>query len=222
MHEREQKAADEKKRKAETPTVRTEVEQKKYDEDKAKEEKEGTKKKEDKPARVKIRPLSEAKAIELGANFFSEAFIFAVAAGLLVWDSWRSRRKASDRRDEVEERLSGLESEVNRLRSKYEPGIAALEEKVKVKTTSSAWWNPASWWTRTEPEPAAEQGRIPGNVPGPDPSTVVAVTGSDSVQAKESAKESKAKTEPRASPVAKADDASPVRLDSTAASNQGR
>jgi hypothetical protein len=54
-----------------------------------------------------------------------------VAVGLLVWDQWRTRRKESTRREGVEDRLDALEdhtrqivalqSEVDRLKTKYEP-----------------------------------------------------------------------------------------------------
>ncbi|KAK5108852.1 hypothetical protein LTR62_007742 [Meristemomyces frigidus] len=185
MHEREQKAAEEKKRKAEAPTVRSELEQKQHDEEKLKagtEDIEAAKKKKDESPKVKIRPLSEAKAIELGANFFSETFIFAVAAGLLIWDSWRSRKKENQRRDDVAERLGELETEVSRLRLKYEPQLEALVEKVKPETKSS-WWNPAGWWARTEgsrelegreiPAVVSESRSIPGSVPGVDPDKAV-------------------------------------------------
>ncbi|KAK3639347.1 hypothetical protein LTR56_012515 [Elasticomyces elasticus] len=178
MHEREQRAAEDRKMKAEAPTVRSEAEQKKYEEDKERAEKEGESmpKPEEKkePAKLKIRPLSEAKAIELGANFFSEAFIFAVAAGLLVWDSWRSRRKESARRDDVAEKLAELETEVARLRLHYEPEVVEVE-KPKPDPIYS-WYNPAGWWKRTEPLDGGEipqipdeSGSIPGNVPIPPP-----------------------------------------------------
>ncbi|KAK1036197.1 hypothetical protein LTS16_013902 [Friedmanniomyces endolithicus] len=132
MHEREQKAAEERKRKAEAPT-----------------------------------------AIELGANFFSEAFIFAVAAGLLVWDNWRSRRKESARRDDVAEKLAELETEVGRLRLRYEPQLEETTEIAKPDPKYN-WYNPAGWWKRTEPLDGGEipqgsdgNGSIPGNVPIP-------------------------------------------------------
>jgi hypothetical protein len=53
----------------------------------------------------KIRPLNESKAIDAGANFISEAFLFAVAGGLILLESLRSRRKESNRQDMVQERL---------------------------------------------------------------------------------------------------------------------
>jgi hypothetical protein len=62
-----------------------------------------------KPRHYRIRPLSEAKAIESGANFISESFLFLVAGGLILFESWRSRRKESTRRGDVDERLAELE-----------------------------------------------------------------------------------------------------------------
>ncbi|KAK5120359.1 hypothetical protein LTR85_006298 [Meristemomyces frigidus] len=181
MHEREQRAAEEKKRKQEsTPTVRTAEEQQKYDEEQAKDgEKPEEEKKQEKRPKVKIRPLSEAKAIELGANFFSEAFIFAVAAGLLVWDSMRNRAKESARRDDVAERLNELEEEVARLRIKVEPELAVLSEKVRrVPEREYGWYNPAGWFARSEPVTAEgeEPPVIPGNVPGPPPEKAIKPT----------------------------------------------
>jgi hypothetical protein len=127
MHAREAAEAAAKKRQTETPTVRTEAQQKADDEAAA----DLKEKKAEAPSRPRIRPLSESRAIELGANFLSESFIFAVAVGLLVWDQWRTRRKESTRREDVEDRLDSLEdhtrqivalkSEVERLKSRYEP-----------------------------------------------------------------------------------------------------
>ncbi|TKA28181.1 hypothetical protein B0A50_04152 [Salinomyces thailandicus] len=156
MHEREQRALEEKKKKAETPTVRTELDQRKHASDQAMSEGDVEKKKEEeKKPKVRIRPLSEGRAIELGANFFSEAFIFAVAAGLLVWDSWRSRAKESARRDDVAERIEQLEDEVYRLRREHEPELATLREKVE-RMPQYSWWDPRGWVGAREP---AEDGR---------------------------------------------------------------
>lgn len=57
----------------------------------------------------RIRPLSESKAIDSGANFISETFLFLVAGGLIVFESWRSRRKETTRRSDVQDRLVELE-----------------------------------------------------------------------------------------------------------------
>jgi hypothetical protein len=73
-----------------------------------------------------------------------------VAVGLLVWDSWRSRSKAKDQRELLEDRLDIVEAEVDRLRNKYEPNWEALSDK-EPEPEKYSWYNPASWWTRTEP-----------------------------------------------------------------------
>ena len=190
MHEREQKAVEERKRKAEAPTVRTAEEQKKHDEQKARDEKaekDGEKKEEKKP-KVKIRPLSDARAIELGANFFSEAFIFGVAVALLLVENWRSRNKESARRDEVKDRLTDLKAEVVRLRKERDlPEMEELNERLK-KEKEPSWWNPAGWWRNTEPAAANDDEGVPGevegsgskriprNVPGPPPEEAVKVS----------------------------------------------
>lgn len=131
MHAREAAEAAARKKKAETPTVLTEAQQKALDAEAAEGKKESEDKEKAKPPQPKIRPLSESRAIELGANFLAETFIFGVAAGLLVWDQWRARRKESTRREGIEERLDALEeaaksvpalnAEIKRLKSSYEP-----------------------------------------------------------------------------------------------------
>lgn len=173
MHDRELKAAEEKKRKAETPIVRTEEEQLMYDAQKAQEEQDAKdgKVKEDKVStRPKIKPLSEARAIELGANFFSEAFIFGVAVGLLMIEAWRSRRKESARRDDVADRLEQLELEVEGLRSRLDPDLEdekALIDKVREARTKRtwSWWNPVSWVRGEEDTAIMEEERDVGRQP---------------------------------------------------------
>jgi hypothetical protein len=180
MHEREQRAAEEKKKKAETPIVRTEAEQKKYDEEQERLEREGVKKEEtSKVQRIKIRPLSETRAIELGANFFSEAFIFGVAAGLLIWDAWRSRKKESARRDDVAERLEKLEAEVEMLRNEVDPDLETLKDlsrriKAAKEAKASSWWNPLSRRGSVEDAAIIEETKDLGETPPLDkPSTPI-------------------------------------------------
>lgn len=171
MHEREQRAAEERKRKAEAPTVRTEVEQKKHDEQKAREAQggDGGEAKKEEKKRVKIRPLSDARAIELGANFFSEAFIFSVAVGLLLFENFRRGSKESDRRDDVAERLENLEAQVERLSSQHHlPELEALNEKIKRAKevrARTAWYNPAGWFRSSDGlDRDDEDEGIPGEV----------------------------------------------------------
>jgi len=126
------------RRKAEAPTVKTEAQTKA---DEAQASKEKTAEEKDKhPPRPKIKPLSETKAIETGANFISETFLFGVAASLIIFESWRSGRKERTRRDKVAEQLADLEEEnkaarqaliqlereVLRLRAK-EKGVSGAE-----------------------------------------------------------------------------------------------
>ncbi|KAJ5630362.1 uncharacterized protein N7484_010462 [Penicillium longicatenatum] len=79
-----------------------------------------------KPHNYRIRPLSESKAIESGANFISESFLFLVAGGLIVFEAWRSRRKESTRREGVEERLAELEQSEKTTRE----ALVALEKEL--------------------------------------------------------------------------------------------
>lgn len=59
----------------------------------------------------RIRPLSESKAIDAGANFISESFLVAVAATMVLLEALRSRRKEARNKDTVAERLELLESQ---------------------------------------------------------------------------------------------------------------
>lgn len=131
MHAREAAEAAAKKKAAETPTVKTEA-QIKEEEAAAAEDKKNADK--PKPYKPKIRPLSESRAIELGANFIAESFVFLVALGCIFAERIYSGRKESTRRDELADRLEALEarvdkvpyleSEIQRLRATYEAETA--------------------------------------------------------------------------------------------------
>lgn len=94
----------------------------------------------EKAAGPRIRPLSETKAIDAGANFISEAFLFAIAAGLILFESIRSRRKESKRKDVVKERLELLEErnkqdeerleELERRDRRHEELLMRLEDEL--------------------------------------------------------------------------------------------
>ncbi|KAJ1667767.1 hypothetical protein IW140_001320 [Coemansia sp. RSA 1813] len=60
----------------------------------------------------KIRPLNDARAIDAGANFLGEAFIFGVALSLIFAEQMRSRNQAQRRRDAVDDRLDDVERSV--------------------------------------------------------------------------------------------------------------
>jgi optic atrophy 3 protein len=87
---------------------------------------EGEKEKPKPAPKPRIRPLSETKAIDRGASFISETFLFMVAGGLILFESQRSRNKESARRDIVQDRLNELEeNEINSRR-----GLLVLEKEV--------------------------------------------------------------------------------------------
>ncbi|KAI8084620.1 optic atrophy 3 protein-domain-containing protein [Halteromyces radiatus] len=74
-----------------------------------------------------IRPLNDARAIESGANFISEAFVFGVAASIIIAENWRSRNKDKNRRNYVDDALESLESRNNELVEKMEYNIKTLQ-----------------------------------------------------------------------------------------------
>ncbi|KAJ1729089.1 hypothetical protein LPJ61_003694 [Coemansia biformis] len=58
----------------------------------------------------RIRPLNDARAVDAGAEFLGEAFIFGVAASLIIAEQVRSRTQAKRQRSAVDERLDDLEA----------------------------------------------------------------------------------------------------------------
>ncbi|KAL0083553.1 optic atrophy 3 protein-domain-containing protein [Phycomyces blakesleeanus] len=67
-----------------------------------------------------IRPLNDARAIESGANFLSESFVFSVAATIIIAESWRSHSSAKHRRNYVDDALENLESQTVTLKEALE------------------------------------------------------------------------------------------------------
>ncbi|WBW72407.1 mitochondrial outer membrane lipid metabolism regulator Opa3 [Schizosaccharomyces osmophilus] len=78
---------------------------------------------------VRVRPLNDAKAVDAGANFLSETFVFTVAGGAILFETWRVRRKEKNRRDNVAEAIVGLQQEIIRIHGILEKQV--LEKKVK-------------------------------------------------------------------------------------------
>lgn len=81
--------------------------------------------------KFKIRPLNDNKAIDLGANFLSELFIFSVAFGLVVYELYRSRKKASDQRDAFADDIEVLQGEIVGMKKRLrELGVAIDDYKI--------------------------------------------------------------------------------------------
>lgn len=68
------------------------------------------------------------RAIENGANALAESFLFAVAAALILGESYRTSSKQSKRRDDVDDKLEGLASAVERLQQDKVEVEHALEQ----------------------------------------------------------------------------------------------
>jgi ribosomal protein L29 len=138
-HAKEAAEAAAKKHKLEIPTVKTEAQMKADEKAAAKAAKEST---EPKPAPIlRIRPLSEAKAVDTGATFISEAFLFGVAASLIFFESWRSRRKETSRHEDVADRLAELEESEKAARRalvELEREVLQLRAKNSTGTTTNS------------------------------------------------------------------------------------
>lgn len=118
-------AAEARKHQPQHPTVKTEAEAIAEAEAIEKAKKDAIEKAKSQPL-PRIRPLSEAKAVENGAKFISEAFLFVVAGGLIVFETMRSRRKELSRREDVADRLHELEQSEKAARQ----ALATLEREI--------------------------------------------------------------------------------------------
>ncbi|KAG5642861.1 hypothetical protein DXG03_002038, partial [Asterophora parasitica] len=78
-----------------------------------------------------IRPLSETRAIENGANFIAEGFLFTVAAGLILGESWRSSRNQTKRRDNVDDQLDTLGTQVTELTTRVNEITTRWEDELR-------------------------------------------------------------------------------------------
>lgn len=79
-------------------------------------------------ASVKIRPLNDTKAIDTGANFLSEGFIFSVAGGLILYESLRARNKEIARRESVADDIATLQDELELLKKNLKQQRIIIEE----------------------------------------------------------------------------------------------
>lgn len=70
--------------------------------------------------KIKVRPLNDKKAIENGANFLLEFFIFLVAGSLILYESFRSRVKAANEKITVRNDISDLQDEIEEVKKLLE------------------------------------------------------------------------------------------------------
>lgn len=127
--------AEARRKEAAAPTVLTE-EQTKAEEALTEKEREAIRKKAEERARPRIRPLTEQKAIEMGANFVAETFIFAVGIAVILVEQWRQRRKAKNARDDIREDLEELQAELKAVKAELEEFKAKHPEPASSKLLS--------------------------------------------------------------------------------------
>lgn len=155
--------AQAKKLKSETPTAKTEA-QMKADETAATKEKDrgGDRVKSLLLPKHKIRPLSEAKAIDSGASFVSEGFLMMVGVSLILLENWRTKRRETTRREDVADRISELEeSERTSRRALVELETEILRLRRKSGIVAGQRILPEEMW-----EPEAKEGKEQNNSRG--------------------------------------------------------
>lgn len=79
--------------------------------------------------KIKIRPLNDNKAIEKGANFLSEMFVFSVAGSLILFESVRSRKKTNLEKSNVQDDITFLQDEIVALQHELEEMKTKLVER---------------------------------------------------------------------------------------------
>jgi hypothetical protein len=77
--------------------------------------------------RSKTTLTQNQRAIQNGANFIAEGFLFSVGASLIIAETWRSSRSQSRRREDVDDKIEEMEQRLNRLTGMVE----ALGEHVQ-------------------------------------------------------------------------------------------
>jgi len=154
-----------KKHKLEAPTVKTEAQTKADDAAAAKEKEKGVEKVKRAPAlKPRIRPLSEAKAIDAGANFVSESFLLLIGVGLILFENWRRGEKESSRREDINDKirdLEGGEKSARRALVELEKEIIRLRGENAKSLPSKSRILPKEVWELEEIEEKAEEKQPP-------------------------------------------------------------
>ncbi|KAF9213073.1 hypothetical protein CPC16_011322 [Podila verticillata] len=78
-----------------------------------------------------IRPLNDARAVEMGANFLGEAIIFGVAGSLIILENARTRMNARDRKNHVDDTLDSLLLISSELREELKELARESEQKIE-------------------------------------------------------------------------------------------
>ncbi|KAF8305563.1 OPA3-domain-containing protein [Clavulina sp. PMI_390] len=79
-----------------------------------------------------IRPLSEARCVE-DVSSVAEGFLFAVAAALILGETWRGARKDANRRDAVDDALTELREKVETATNQVNAISRSIEERLEAE-----------------------------------------------------------------------------------------
>lgn len=66
---------------------------------------------------TEIQPLKEEKAVELGAEILGEAFLYGIAASVILYEYYRSVKKEEKRDEDQDSSIQKLQEELTRLGS---------------------------------------------------------------------------------------------------------
>lgn len=77
--------------------------------------------------KIKVRPLNDKKAVDNGANFLLEAFIFLVAGLLILYESYRSRMKSQNEKLTVRNDILDLQEDIVQVRDLMERLASDIE-----------------------------------------------------------------------------------------------
>ena len=153
------------RQKLEAPTVKTEAQTRADEAAAAKEKEKGTEKAKPAPApKPRIRPLSEAKAIDAGANFVSESFLLLIGVGLILFENWRRGEKETSRREDVNEKireLEGSEKSARKALVELEREILRLRGENMKDMPSKKRILPKEVWELEEKEEEADEKQVP-------------------------------------------------------------
>lgn len=79
----------------------------------------------------KVRPLNEAKAVSNGANALAEGFLFALAAALIIGESYRGSRSRAKQRDRAEEGIEEMRLTIKTLAERVGVNYEEIQSKVR-------------------------------------------------------------------------------------------
>ncbi|XP_067941571.1 optic atrophy 3 protein homolog [Watersipora subatra] len=80
---------------------------------------------------LKIAPLSEAAAIDIGAEMLGELFIFTVGAGVIAMEYWRQTANAARKEKKQDDTMIQLRKDLNQLTLLVEARQETIDKLIK-------------------------------------------------------------------------------------------